>query len=188
MVRQCPELKDRPVAVCHSDNPKGTAEISSANCPARDYGVKAGMFVRNAKALCPHLVILPYNFGAYEEVADQFYDILHKHCRKVQAVSCDEAFLDVTYLEGVDTDILASTLRREIFEITGCTASAGIAGNMLMARLATRTAKPDGQCNIPPEKDSLQKDFGIKTGEMLWNHSRGIDNWLVGVIQVWQGA
>ncbi|KAL6213330.1 hypothetical protein ACLB2K_012777 [Fragaria x ananassa] len=223
VIRQRPELKDRPVAVCHSDNPKGTAEISSANYPARDYGVRAGMFVRDAKAHCPHLVILPYNFEAYEEVADQFYDILHKHCRKVQAVSCDEAFLDVTYLEGVDTDMLASTVRREIFETTGCTASAGIAGNMLMARLATRTAKPDGQCNIPPEKvddylhelpiktlpgighvleeklkkrnvltcgqlrtipkDSLQKDFGIKTGEMLWNHGRGIDNRLVGVIQ-----
>ncbi|KAL6209867.1 hypothetical protein ACLB2K_020806 [Fragaria x ananassa] len=206
VIRQRPELKDRPVAVCHSDNPKGTAEISSANYPARDYGVRAGMFVRDAKAHCPHLVILPYNFEAYEE-----------------GVSCDEAFLDVTYLEGVDTDMLASTVRRETFETTGCTASAGIAGNMLMARLATRTAKPDGQCNIPPEKvddylhelpiktlpgighvleeklkkrnvltcgqlhtipkDSLQKDFGIKTGQMLWNHGRGIDNRLVGVIQ-----
>ncbi|BFG41961.1 hypothetical protein CerSpe_282340 [Prunus speciosa] len=223
VIRKRSELKDRPVAVCHSDSPKGTAEISSANYPARDYGVKAGMFVRNAKALCPHLVIIPYDFEAYEEVADQFYDILHKHCNKVQAVSCDEAFLDVTDAEGVDPVVLASTVRKEIFETTGCTASAGIARNMLMARLATRTAKPDGQCYISPEKvddylhqlpikelpgightleeklkkqnvqtcgqlrmiskDSLQKDFGMKTGEMLWNHSRGIDNRLVGVIQ-----
>ncbi|CAL9022473.1 unnamed protein product [Prunus brigantina] len=223
VIRKRSELKDRPVAVCHSDSPKGTAEISSANYPARDYGVKAGMFVRNAKALCPHLVIIPYDFEAYEEVADQFYDILHKHCNKVQAVSCDEAFLDVTDAEGVDPEVLASTVRKEIFETTGCTASAGISRNMLMARLATRTAKPDGQCYISPEKvddylhrlpikelpgightleeklkkqnvqtcgqlrmiskDSLQKDFGMKTGEMLWNHSRGIDNRLVGVIQ-----
>ncbi|KAH0977898.1 hypothetical protein GBA52_027617 [Prunus armeniaca] len=223
VIRKRSELKDRPVAVCHSDSPKGTAEISSANYPARDYGVKAGMFVRNAKALCPHLVIIPYDFEAYEEVADQFYDILHKHCNKVQAVSCDEAFLDATDAEGVDPEVLASTVRKEIFETTGCTASAGISRNMLMARLATRTAKPDGQCYISPEKvddylhqlpikelpgightleeklkmqnvqtcgqlrmiskDSLQKDFGMKTGEMLWNHSRGIDNRLVGLIQ-----
>ncbi|CAL2279264.1 unnamed protein product [Prunus armeniaca] len=223
VIRKRSELKDRPVAVCHSDSPKGTAEISSANYPARDYGVKAGMFVRNAKALCPHLVIIPYDFEAYEEVADQFYDILHKHCNKVQAVSCDEAFLDITDAEGVDPEVLASTVRKEIFEKTGCTASAGISRNMLMARLATRTAKPDGQCYISPEKvddylhqlpikelpgightleeklkmqnvqtcgqlrmiskDSLQKDFGMKTGEMLWNHSRGIDNRLVGLIQ-----
>ncbi|KAJ0038248.1 hypothetical protein Pint_23737 [Pistacia integerrima] len=223
IIRNHPELQDKPVAICHSDSVKGTAEISSANYPARDYGVKAGMFVRDAKALCPHLVICPYNFEAYEEVADQFYNILHKHCTRVQAVSCDEAFLDVTYLEVEDPEILASKIRKEIFETTGCTASTGIAGNMLMARLATRTAKPNGQCYIPPQrvdeylhhlpikalpgighvleeklrkqnirtcgqlrrisKDSLQKDFGVKTGEMLWNYSRGIDNRQVGVIQ-----
>ncbi|XP_048336595.1 DNA repair protein REV1 isoform X1 [Ziziphus jujuba] len=223
VIRNHPELKDKPVAVCHSDNPKGTAEISSANYPARDYGVRAGIFVRDAKALCPHLVIFPYNFEAYEEVADQFYNILHKHCKKVQAVSCDEAFLDVTDLEGEDPELLALTIRKEIFESTGCTASAGIAGNMLLSRLATRTAKPDGQCYIPPKKvddylcqlpikelpgighvleeklkkknvqtcgqlrilskDTLQKDFGMKTGEMLWNYSRGIDNRHVGMIQ-----
>ncbi|KAK9176695.1 hypothetical protein WN944_028714 [Citrus x changshan-huyou] len=223
VIRNRPELQDKPVAVCHSDNPKGTAEISSANYPARSYGVRAGMFVRDAKALCPRLVIVPYNFEAYEEVADQFYDILHKHCDKVQAVSCDEAFLDVTNLEGENHEFLASKIRKEIFETTGCTASIGIAGNMLVARLATRTAKPNGQCYIPPEgvdeylnqlpikelpgigyaleeklkkqnvwtcgqlrtisKDSLQKDFGAKTGEMLWNYSRGVDNREVGVIQ-----
>ncbi|XP_020536171.2 DNA repair protein REV1 isoform X2 [Jatropha curcas] len=223
VIRNHPELHDKPVAICHSDNPKGTAEISSANYPARKHGVKAGMFVRDAKALCPHLTIFPYNFQAYEEVADQFYNVLHKHCDKVQAVSCDEAFLDITDFGRGDPELVASTIRKEIFETTRCTASAGIGENMLMARLATRTAKPDGQCYIPPErvdeylhelpikalpgigyvleeklkkqnvltcgqlrlisKDSLQKDFGIKTGEMLWNYSRGIDNRLVGAIQ-----
>ncbi|KAM7479135.1 hypothetical protein LguiA_027348 [Lonicera macranthoides] len=223
VIKNRPELWDKPVAVCHSDNPRGTAEISSANYPARDHGVKAGIFVRHAKALCPHLVILPYDFEAYEEVADQLYDILHKHCDKVQAVSCDEAFIDVTDSDLEDPQLLASIIRKEIFDTTGCTASAGIAGNMLMARLATRTAKPDGQCYIHPEKvddylhelpikalpgighaleeklktrqvktcgqlrtiskESLRKDFGSKTGDMLWNYSRGIDNRMVGVIQ-----
>ena len=70
----------------------------------------------------------------------------------VQAVSCDEAFLDITDSDEKDPELLASVIRREIFETTGCTASAGIAGNLLMARLATRTAKPDGQCFIPTEK------------------------------------
>ncbi|XP_026394158.1 DNA repair protein REV1-like [Papaver somniferum] len=223
VIKSHPELRDKPVAVCHSDNPKGTAEISSANYPARDFGVRAGIFVRDAKALCPHLVILPYNFEAYEEVADQFYDILHKHCNKVQAVSCDEAFLDVTDREDEDPEHLASRIRQEIVDTTGCTASAGVAGNLLMARLATRTAKPDGQCYIPPDKvdnylselpikalpgigrvledklktrfiqtcsqlrmipkESLQKDFGEKTGDMLFNYCRGIDNRAVGLLQ-----
>ncbi|XP_058216083.1 DNA repair protein REV1 isoform X3 [Rhododendron vialii] len=223
VIRNHPELQDNPVAVCHSDNPRGTAEISSANYPARSYGVRAGIFVRDAKALCPHLTIFPYDFGAYEEVADQFYNILHKHCKKVQAVSCDEAFLEVRDFEVEDPQFLASVIRKEIVETTGCTASAGISGNLLMARLATKAAKPDGQCYIPPEKvddylnelpikslpgighvleeklkrkqiqtcgqlrmiskESLQKEFGVKTGDMLWNHSRGVDNRLVGVIQ-----
>ncbi|KAI3955612.1 hypothetical protein MKW92_050644 [Papaver armeniacum] len=163
VIKSHPELRDKPVAVCHSDNPKGTAEISSANYPARDFGVRAGIFVRDAKALCPHLVILPYNFEAYEEVADQFYDILHKHCNKVQAVSCDEAFLDVTDREDEDPERLASRIRQEIVATTGCTASAGVAGNLLMARLATRTAKPDGQCYIPPDKvDNYLSELPIK--------------------------
>ncbi|KAG5238755.1 DNA repair protein [Salix suchowensis] len=223
VIRNHPELHDKPVAVCHSDNPKGTAEISSANYPARNYGVKAGIFVRDAKALCPQLVIIPYNFKAYEEVADQFYSILHKHCHKVQAISCDEAFLDITEKDMGDPELLASTIRKEIFNTTRCTASVGIAGNMLMARLATGSAKPNGQCYIPSvsvdeflyklpikalpgighvleeklkkqnvwtcgqlrliSKESLQKDFGLKTGEMLWNYSRGVDNRLVGNIK-----
>lgn len=73
----------------------------------------------------------------------------------VQAVSCDEAFIDVTDSEVEDPQLLASIIRKEIFETTGCTASAGIAGNMLVARLATRTAKPDGQCYINPDKVPL---------------------------------
>lgn len=223
VIRNRPELWDKPVAVCHSDNPRGTSEISSANYPARDHGVRAGIFVRDAKALCPHLVIIPYDFEAYEEVADQFYSILHKHCNKVQAMSCDEAILDISDMEVDDPQLLASLIRKEISATTGCTASAGISGNMLMARLATRSAKPDGQCYLPPEKvndflkdlpikalpgigraleeklkgrhvktceelrmiskESLQKDFGQKTGDMLWNYCRGVDNRLVGMIQ-----
>lgn len=68
----------------------------------------------------------------------------------VQAVSCDEAFLDVTG-QGDPIDI-ATSIRREIFDATQCSASAGIAGNMLLSRLATRKAKPNGQYCITPEQ------------------------------------
>jgi len=109
------------------------------------------MFVRDAKARCPHLMIVPYNFDAYE-VADQFYGTLHKHCSKVQALSCDEAFLDMTECLDDDPEEVTQRIRSEIFHATKCTASAGIAENMLLARLATRSAKPNGQCFIPSEK------------------------------------
>ncbi|XP_078181674.1 DNA-directed DNA polymerase [Carex rostrata] len=152
VIRNSPELLDKPVAVCHSNNPKGTAEISSANYPARSYGIKAGMFVRDAKARCPHLTIFPYDFSAYEEVADQFYGILHKHCEKVKAVSCDEAFLEMFLSLNDYPESIAEMIRKEIYETTRCTASAGIGENMLLARLATKSAKPNGQCFIPPDK------------------------------------
>ncbi|CAN6206854.1 unnamed protein product [Urochloa humidicola] len=163
VIRNMPDLLDKPVAVCHSDNPKGTAEISSANYPARNYGIKAGMFVRDAKARCPHLMIVPYKFDAYEEVADQFYGILHKHCSKVQALSCDEAFLDMTSCLHDDPEEVTQKIRIEIFDATKCTASAGIAENMLLARLATRSAKPNGQRFIPSEKaDDYLNSLSIK--------------------------
>ncbi|KQK17302.1 DNA repair protein REV1 isoform X2 [Brachypodium distachyon] len=152
VIRNRPELHDKPVAVCHSDNPKGTAEISSANYPARDYGIKAGMFVRDAKTRCPHLTVVPYNFDAYGEVADQFYGILHKYCSKVQALSCDEAFLDMTECLHDNPEEVTQRMRNEIFGTTKCTASAGMAENMLLARLATRSAKPNGQLFISSEK------------------------------------
>lgn len=69
-------------------------------------------------------------------------------CPCVQAVSCDEAFLDVTG-QG-DPCNIASTIRSQIFEATRCTASAGVSGNMLLARLATRKAKPNGLYYLAP--------------------------------------
>ncbi|KAF9592393.1 hypothetical protein IFM89_014644 [Coptis chinensis] len=105
-------------------------------------GVKAEMFVRDAKALCPHLDIIPYNFEAYEVVANQFYDILHKHCNRVQVCTCLEISLNITTFR----------IDEEIFEATGGTPSAGVVANMLVARLATQTAKPNGQFFISPMK------------------------------------
>nr|CAB3471255.1 unnamed protein product [Digitaria exilis] len=221
VIRNMPDLHDKPVAVCHSDNPKGTAEISSANYPARNYGIKAGMFVRDAKARCPHLIIVPYNFDAYEEVTDQFYGTLHKHCSKVQALSCDEAFLDMTECLHGDPEEVTRRIRSEIFDATKCTASAvptvdsrmapcsrdiqftycnmhllqaddylsslsikalpGI-GHTVSSKLRSKEIEYCGQLrNI--SKDALHKDFGKKTGDLLWNYCRGIDHSVVGSVQ-----
>ncbi|KAL4555827.1 hypothetical protein LXL04_038456 [Taraxacum kok-saghyz] len=113
-------------------------------------------------------------------VADKFYGVLHKHCKKVQAMSCDEAILDITDLEMEvnDPEILASLIRKEISDTTGCTASAGIAGNILMARLATRSAKPNGQCYLPPEKvNDFLKELPVK---VLPGIGRALDEKLKG--------
>ena len=80
-------------------------------------------------------------------MALQVYKILLKATACVQPVSCDEAYLDVTGLG--DSEEVASCIRQQIFEATGCTASAGIGPSMLVARLATKKGKPNGQYRIP---------------------------------------
>lgn len=70
----------------------------------------------------------------------------------MQALSCDEAFLDITGCCNNDPEQVAMNIRKEIAETTQCTASAGIACNLLLARLATKSAKPNGQYYIPSEK------------------------------------
>ncbi len=78
------------------------------------------------------------------------YRILLKATACVQPVSCDEAYLDVTGLG--DPEEVVSSIRQQIFEATGCTASAGIGPSMLIARLATKKGKPNGQYRIHPHE------------------------------------
>jgi DNA repair protein REV1 len=116
-----------------------------------------------AKSLCPQLIVVPYDFHRYQTISEQVYRILASHTSSIQALSCDEAILDVT---GIDppipphaeeqdlepVELIALSIRRKIYEETGCSASAGIGPNILMARLATKKAKPDGQCLILPSQ------------------------------------
>lgn len=157
-----PEFKGLPLAVCHS-NAKGSGEISSANYEARRYGIHASMFMGRAKELCPMLVVVPYEFEKYEAVSETLYRILLKYTSVVQAVSCDEAYLDITGL-GDPMDI-ASRLRLDIEKATSCCASAGIGPNMLLARIATAKAKPNGQFYLKTE-NALQELAGLDINEL----------------------
>lgn len=168
-----PEFKGLPLAVCHS-NAKGSGEISSANYEARTYGIHASMCMAQAKELCPMLVVVPYEFEKYESVSESMYRILLTYTRTVQAISCDEAYLDVTGL-GDPMDI-ATRLRSDIQKATSCCASAGIGSNMLLARIATAKAKPNGQFYLKTE-NALQElacldvqelpGVGWRTGQKL---------------------
>ncbi|CAM9559652.1 unnamed protein product [Ectocarpus sp. 4 AP-2014] len=179
LVKNRPELKDKPVAVAHNaSNAKGagSSEISSCNYPARAKGLRAGMFMMQAKKLCPELIVLRYDFEAYTAASEKMYGVFLRYAPVVMAVSCDEAFLELG--EGTDPMEAATRIRRSIFEETGCSASAGASNNMLLARrpgrcdvgetsqadvssslssvlsssrMATKEAKPDGQFCLPPE-------------------------------------
>ncbi|KAI1341531.1 impB/mucB/samB family protein [Xylariaceae sp. FL0016] len=168
-LKSAPEYVEKPTVVAHG---AGTgSEIASCNYPARKFGVKNGMWMKRAKEMCPDLKVLPYDFPAYEEASKLFYESILDVGGIVQSVSIDEALVDATSVilsavgsggSGVDegsiwreqekADQIASDLRREIKEKTGCAVSVGIGGNILLAKVALRKAKPAGQYQIKPEE------------------------------------
>ncbi|CAF0732253.1 unnamed protein product [Adineta steineri] len=164
--RNQPELRDQPIAITHSKGKKSTttnehqfysrSELASCNYAARQYGIKNGMYLGKAQELCRNhqakLLCLPYDYEGFHEVSDRFYDIILSYTLDVEAVSCDEMYVDLTeliiYLKPLHPLTFVSLLREEIQLNTKCPCSAGLASNMLLARLATRQAKPNGQCYI----------------------------------------
>lgn len=160
-LRNRPDLRDKPVVIAHSlqgnanikISKTSTSEIACANYAARKFGISNGSYLGNAMSKCSHLTVLPYNFPEYESVTKELYQVLIHHGDFVQAVSVDEAYIDVTKtFLGSGTALprkewslnLAHSIRSEIFKATGgCCASIGIGENLLQARMATKKAKPD---------------------------------------------
>ncbi|KAL1602306.1 deoxycytidyl transferase [Nothophoma quercina] len=164
-----PEYKNRPAVVAHGQG--SGSEIASCNYPARKYGVKNGMWMKRALELCPDIKILPYDFPAYEVASRAFYDAILATGGLVQSVSIDEALVDVSnvciafggsdgrqmnegavYREQAKADAIAKSLREQVKIRTDCEVSVGIGGNILLAKVALRKAKPAGQRQIKPEE------------------------------------
>ncbi|XP_039488384.1 DNA repair protein Rev1 isoform X2 [Drosophila santomea] len=134
------------------------SEIASCSYEAREKGIRNGMFVGQALKLCPELKTIPYDFEGYKEVASTLYDTVAQYTLNIEAVSCDEMFVELTDLVGeLNVDVMAfvSHLRLEVHTKTGCPCSAGVAGNKLLARMATKEAKPNGQFLLDAKKDIL---------------------------------
>eukprot|EP00879_Flechtneria_rotunda_P028766 GHRR01030986.1.p1 GENE.GHRR01030986.1~~GHRR01030986.1.p1 ORF type:complete len:219 (+),score=84.02 GHRR01030986.1:502-1158(+) len=119
-----PEFVGKPLAVCHSNNEKGSAEVSSANYEARAFGIRAGRSMSEAKSRYPDLLVVPYEFDKYEEISEQVYRILLRHTPVIQPLSCDEAYMDLTGVTS-DPQAVVAQIRADIQQTTGCTASAG---------------------------------------------------------------
>lgn len=146
-IRSNPMLAGKPVVVAHSNSAHGTSSVASASYEARKYGVSNGMMVGQARELCPDLVAVPYDFDKIEKVSKEMYRVFMKYTTKIQVVSCDEALLEVT-TSAMEPANLAKAIRIDIYQATGCTASVGIGHNILLAKLATRQAKPNGQYHL----------------------------------------
>lgn len=144
-----------PVEVSTSPNLKSsTSDIASCSYEAREFGIRNGMSVGEAIQRCPELILVPYMFQKYRKVSQILYETLMCYSHTVQAVSCDEAYIELSeYVRSFEEALgVVGQLRAEIEEKTGCTASAGVAHSVLLARMATRKAKPNGQYFLPLEE------------------------------------
>jgi DNA polymerase-4 len=150
--RDRPELRGRPVAV--GGRPESRGVVAAASYEARQYGVRSAIPMSRAVRLCPDLVIVRPDFTKYKAVSDAVFGLFRSVTSLVEPLSLDEAYLDVT--ENAWGEPLGMTVARrlktEIRGLTGLTASAGVAPNKFLAKIASGWQKPDGLTVIAPER------------------------------------
>jgi DNA polymerase-4 len=147
-IRERPELAGKPVAVGGGSR-RGV--ITTCNYEARKFGIRSAMPGFKARELCPHLLFLPVRFDLYRAESAKIRSLMLAYTPLVEPLSLDEAYLDVSASDRYAWDI-AKELRRRILAETGLTASAGVAPNKMLAKIASDWKKPNGQFAIPPEQ------------------------------------
>src|SRR5437588_10229099 len=149
--RDEPSLKGTPVIVGW---PGERSVVCAASYEARKFGVHSAMPATRAKRLCPEGVFIHPNFDKYRAVSKQIRAIFERHTPLVEPLSLDEAYLDVTVeLTGIPTATeTAETIRREIRAETQLTASAGVAPNKVLAKIASDWKRPDGPFVLTPHQ------------------------------------
>ncbi|MGK0706580.1 DNA polymerase IV [Yokenella regensburgei] len=149
-MRDNPALRDIPIAIGGSRVQRGV--ISTANYPARKFGVRSAMPTAMALKLCPHLTLLPGRFDAYKEASVHIREIFSRYTSLIEPLSLDEAYLDVSdsaHCLGSAT-LMAQEIRQTIFNELQLTASAGVAPVKFLAKIASDLNKPNGQYVITP--------------------------------------
>lgn len=180
--RDDPSLKGKPVVV--GGRPEGRGVVAAASYEARQFGVRSAMPMARAVRLCPQLVIVKPDFAKYKEVSRRVFAIFRDVTPLVEGLSLDEAYLDVTenaWNEPLGMSV-ARRLKREIRQATGLTASAGVAPNKFLAKIASAWRKPDGLTVIAP--DRVESFLLALPVDALWGvgpvtakrlHDRGIE-------------
>jgi len=158
-LRDRPDLRELPVAVGGGSH-RGV--VTTCNYVAREYGVRSAMPGFKARQLCPELIFLPLRFDLYREESARIRELMRRHTPLVEPLSLDEAYLDVTASDRFAWEI-AKELRGQIFDETQLTASAGVAPNKMLAKIASDWRKPNGQFAVQPEEvDAFMRELPIK--------------------------
>jgi DNA polymerase-4 len=146
-----PELKGKPVAV-GGGGKRGV--VSAASYEARVFGVRSALSGTLARKRCPDLIFVKPRFDRYKELSNQIRSVFYEFTDKVEPLSLDEAYLDVTENKKniSSASMIAEKIRERIFQKTGLTASAGISINKFIAKVASDFNKPNGQKTVDPEE------------------------------------
>ena len=147
--RDDPALRGRPTIV-------GAGVVMAASYEARAYGIHGGMGGGRARRLCPHAAVVPPRFSAYSEASRALFDLFEETAPLVEGMSMEEAFLDVGGLERISgtPQGIAARLRRRARERVGLAVTVGVARTKVLAKMASRAAKPDGLLVIEPDREA----------------------------------
>ncbi len=167
-MRDNPELRDKPIAVGGDPDKRGV--IATSNYLARQYGVRSAMASAHALKLCPQLQLVKGHFDTYREISKNIQAIFANYTHLVEPLSLDEAFLDVSgssHCKGSAT-LIAQEICQKIYETQQLTASAGVAPNKFLAKIASDWNKPNGIFVIKPNEIDdfvitlpVKKIFGV---------------------------
>jgi len=149
--RDAPELRGKPVVVAK----RGLRSVvTAASYEARVFGVRSAMPAVRAERLCPDAIFVDPDFARYKAISQQIRAVFLRYTDMVEPLSLDEAYLDVTAdLLGLSSaTATAKAIRAEILDVTGLTASAGIAPNKFLAKVASDWRKPNGQFVVHPKR------------------------------------
>lgn len=174
--RDDPRLRGRPVIV-------GMGVVLAASYEAKAHGVRTAMGGAQARALCPHAVVVPPRMSAYSDASKAVFEVFEHTTPLVEGISIDEAFLDVGGLRrvsGTPTEI-AVRLRREVLERVGLRITVGVARTKFLAKVASGVAKPDGLLVVAPEREleflhalPVRRLWGVGPATAGKLHDRGI--------------
>ncbi len=190
--RDNPQLRGKPVIVAWRAN---RSVVCAASYEARQFGVRSAMPAVRAEHLCPNGVFLPPDFPRYRAVSHQVHEIFKRHTDLIEPLSLDEAYLDVTENKtGLPTATqVAVTIRQQIRTELNLTASAGVAPNKFLAKIASDWRKPDGLFVIQPEEvDSFLWSLPVGrlpgVGKVMEERLKGFDVQTVGDLRKMQLA
>lgn len=161
--RDNPELRGKAVVV--GGKPGGRGVVAACSYEARKFGVHSAMPSATAYRQCPHAIFIRPRFDAYQSVSHDVQQIFREYTDKVEPLSLDEAYLDVTGSELFEGSALriAQDIRREILHRTQLVASAGVSYNKFLAKIASDIDKPNGcRCILPQEGEAFVQTLPVK--------------------------